>query len=230
MPSYSSTPYQAFTYANFMTKEMKLSSVAMEILDEASSRVWNAAAWPWTIAYLGTVDLVAGQVDYVLSIPADFYDIYKAILFDADNVFKPLNVDPLLPSTPGRVGETISVAATASGIRIYPAPPTPLPSTQQKILLYYKKTAPRITSANATSAGAFSCEDQWFYLYKSAVLINAYKYADDARGFDITRDNQGSTKFGGELANFEYLIGDVKKSQPFMFEWDIYSEAKGESR
>lgn len=227
------TPNEAFTYVDYMTKEMNLSNVRYQILDEACSRVWNAAAWPWTIGYLDTITLAASTVDYSISggFPADFGHIYSAILFDNNKIYKPLAVVPVLPASPGRVGQTLSIAPIEADdeVRIYPEPPATLPTTTQKILLFYKKNPPKITSSNAGTA-CLVMDDRWFHVYKSAVLINAYKYVDDARGFDITRDDRGSTKLGGELAYFEYLIGEMKKSEEFAYEWEVYSEAKGETR
>jgi len=227
----SATPEQAFIYANYMTKEMALSTVHNEILDAACSRLWNAAAWPWTIGYLQTITLSSSAVNYSTSFPSDFANIYKAVLYDSDKVYKPLAIDPELPANPGRTGQTITVApAGTSAVRIYPAPPASLPSPAQQILLWYKKNPPKITSANCTSA-CLVMDDRWFHVYKSAVLIEAYKYADDARGFDITTDNTGKqTKMGGELAYFTYLVGEMKECENFPYEWDVYAESRGETR
>ena len=227
------TPNEAFNYANYMTKEMNLSRVQYQILDEACSRLWNAAAWPWTIGYLDTITVAADTIDYAVTgnFPSDFGRLYLAQLFNSDKILKPLAIVPLLPATPGRVGQPISIAPIVADneVRIYPKPPSTMPSDTQKILLYYKKNPPKITSANAGTA-CLVMDDRWVHVYKSGVLINAYKYADDARGYDITRDDRGSTKLGGELANFEYLIGEMKKSEEFTYEWDVYADAKGDTR
>lgn len=225
------TPNDAFNYAKYMIKGMRLQDVQYQILDEAYSRVWNAAAWPWTIGYLTTTTVQPSTVTYGVSYPNDFATIYKAVLFDSDKVYKPLFVDPELPEDPQRVGQTISVAAIPdqSYLRIYPQPPATLPSTQPYIITFYKKTPAKITSSNAGTA-CLVMDDQWFHVYKSAVLISAYKYADDARGFDITIDTAKNWKMGGELAHFEYLIKEMKQSNKFPYEWDVYAEAKGESK
>jgi len=225
------TPEDAFLYANYMTKGMALSTVHNAILDGALSRLWNAAAWPWTIGYLQTITLSASAVNYSASFPSDFANIYKAILYDSDKVYKPLAIDPELPPDPGRTGQIITVApAGTSAVRIYPAPPATVPTNPQKIMLWYKKNPPKITSANAASA-CLVMDDRWFPAYRSAVLIEAYKYADDARGFDITSDVKGeNVKMGGELAYFTYLVGQMKECENFMYEWDVYAEARGESR
>lgn len=229
------TPNDAFTFANYMTKQMRLSNVRYDILDEACSRVWMAAPWSWTIAALPVITVAANTVDYSVSgnYPTDFAYIYKAILYDSEKILKPLRVAQVLPATPGRTGQILTVAPVVgtNQLRVYPSPPATLPSNTQRILLLYKKNPPKITSSNAGTAGALVMDDRWFHVYKSAVLLSAYKYADDARGYDITRDPMnGQTKLGGELANFEYLIGEMKKSEKFDYEWDTYAEAAGESR
>jgi len=225
------TPDEAFDYAKTMIKGMRLQDVKYQILDEACSRLWNARAWSWTVGYLSTTTVQPSTVTYGVSYPNDFSTLYKAILYDSDKIYKPLYIDPELPEDPQRVGQLISVAAIPgeSYLRVYPQPPATLPTNAQYVITFYKKSPPKITSSNSGTA-CLVMDDRWFHVYKSAVLINAYKYADDARGFDITTDDKRNVKMGGELANYEYLVKEMTACETFPYEWDVYAEASGETR
>lgn len=228
------TPQQALTYAQAMIKYENLldQNVEFEILDTACARLWMAAPWSWTVGFLTTITIAASTTDYTITDPGDVAYIYRAFLLDGANIAKELKVESSLPSDALMSGQVLSVSLqAATTIRIYPKPPASLPATTQKILIYYKKTPPVITVANYTTPDAAKVPPRWFHVYKSAVLCEAYKYSDDARGFDITLDpTSKQTKLGGELAMFEYYLNEMRAKEPLPFEWETRAEAEAERR
>lgn len=227
------SPNDAFDYAESMCSDPRLTDVQYQILDEACSQIWMASPWPWTVGILDPITVAAETVDYALTYPADFGYIYKALLLDGENIFTPLWIDPVLPDDPLLTGQTISVSALPDDdlLRIYPKPPVvgSMPSTTQYIYTFYKKNPPKITAANAGTAGAMVLDDRWFHVYKSAVLINAYKYTDDARGFDIVVDSSKNVKLGGEIANFKMLLDEMRQREPLPYQWQTSSDMKAEN-
>ena len=230
-------PNQAFLYAKFMIKNLRLDDVIYEILDSAAAQIWYAAPWSWTVRELTTLTLANATVDYTITTTgASIVDsLYKAFLVSSadggDAIVKPLKIEPILPATPVKVGETLSVAiAAADTIRVYPKPTATL-GKAQKILLYGKKPYTPITSSNYTTTGSHNLDDKWWHVYKSAVLVEAYKYADDDRGFTVQYDTQSrSAKMGAELALFNTYLDEMRKKEPMPFEWETYAEAVADRR
>lgn len=235
-------PYQALTYAQSMIKYQRLtdSAVAMEILDEAASRLWMAAPWSWTVSTLTPITLSANTTDYSAYFPANFALVYKAVMTQGNEIVgRPLAVVPSLNASAANQGEieyvmpippTISTAG-AGVIRVGPRPTSALPSTAQTVYLHYKIQPPNITSANAVSADGAQVPPRWWHVYKSLVLENAYKYSDDSRGFDITIDPVSKqAKLGGQMAVTEYYLNEMRQKENLPVEWETYLEAKAERR
>jgi hypothetical protein len=228
-------PNEAYLYADYMTKNLKLSNVRYEILDEAKALIWNAAPWSWTVQELDTLTLAPSTVDYTIS-TTGIHSLYRATLVSnsdsGDAAFKPLRIEPLLEASPIAVGETIAVSIAATNtIRVYKKPPSSLPSTGQKILLKGKKTYTPITSANYATTNAHELDDRWWHVYKCAVLVQAYKYADDDRGFAIQYEGKDrSFKMGQELALLQHYLDEMRKKEPMPFEWETYVDKPADER
>ena len=231
------SPSNAVSFAKtFATKNQNFdqSAIQYEVADEACSRLWMAAPWAWTVAQTSApVTVSASATDYSFTPPTDLAYYYRARLWDGANVDKDLKIENSLPAAADytKVGETISIAATSGGIRVYPHPVSCSPA--QKIHLYYKKTPPVIDSTNFTSGDVSShlTPARWWHVYKSLILAQAYKFSDDARGFDIQIDPiTKQVKMSGELALAEYLLNEMRAKEPLPFEWETRVEAKADRK
>lgn len=232
-------PYAALQYAQAMIKYQRLtdSAVAMEILDEACSRLWMAAPWSWTVSTLTPITVSANTTDYSAYFPTNFALVYKAVMTQGNDIVnKPLAIVPNLPTSATNQGEVQYIMAIppstlpgAGTIRVGPRPASAI--STQNIYLDYKLVPPVITSANCTSADATGTPPRWWHVYKSLVLETAYKYADDSRGYDITIDpNTKQVKLGGQMAVSEYYLNEMRQKEPMPVEWETYLEAKADRR
>ncbi|MHA2642895.1 MAG: hypothetical protein V2G41_09640 [bacterium JZ-2024 1] len=226
-------PTEAFAYAKAMIKSSNLDPVEAEILDEAAKMIWYAAPWSWTVGEISPIVLVASQADYTISPPSDLAYIYRARLVDSDKVHKELRVESYLPADSVKTGEIISISYLdqLSKIRVFPKPPANLPSAQQKILLFYKKSLPNITSANKGTINQHQLDDRWWHVYKNAVLLLAYQFIHDERAGSVQVDPvSGQARLLGQLAYVEYLLNEMRRREPLHSEWEIRMEARTDRR
>jgi hypothetical protein len=204
------TPNEALLFAKTMVKSMPLTdtTVSYQILDYVSAIMWMAAPWSWTLGVLTPTALVAGQIDYVVTIPADFAYLEYAYLTDGktENV---LHVDPYLPAATN-AGLVTKVASTATGVRVHPKPPASYTPT---LFTLYKKTPPKISAANYTVAGVHGVPDQWAWVYQLGVLWLAYHYADDPRAGVATVGADGRVQYTGFLGAFQDGLNVMRRSE-----------------
>lgn len=235
MASSTHNPKEALDYAKIFVKNARLDDAAIsaQILDEVHKEIWYRAPWSWTVLEGAAVTLVGGTTDYSFGNPTTFEYIYKAYLIDSSLVSKVLKIDSILPSDSVKPGETISVSLTEgtpnATMRVYPKPPSTLPTTTQKIIWFYKKTAPEITTSNYTNAGVHVLPDRWWHVYKAGVLAKAYVYSDDDRGMQIkTNPKDKTVELGGYYAYFHYLLNEMALKEPMPYEWDTRTENTGD--
>lgn len=222
------TPGDAFSYAKTMVKSMRLDDIKLRILFDALSLVWHAAPWDWTIGEMpdSPLSLSASTVDYTVTIPSDFNHLKYAVLIDNANVFKPLAIRALLPADPVKTGETMEVGKVAgqSKIRVYPKPPASMPSATQKVLLYYKKDVPNLTTSDYASTSILSLDDDWFRVYCAAVLYYAYLYADDDRAGSAVYEPKSGYRFTGQRAVFESEVEVMRAQLPLPRVLDVRND------
>lgn len=208
-------PFDDATYTN----------VRYRAMTAASNMIWMARPWRWTLGALTNFTLTDTTQDYTQAPPSDFLYVQLAYVTDA-NQHRPLHVAPFLPPT-----EVISagwpsfIAYVGSNtFRFFPRPGTFGGTTTTAVALY-KKTAPLITSSNASNAGVLVMDDEWFHVYTEALLYWAWKY-----GFD---DREGQAQFdvaaakailGGQHARVMALIEDMAQREPLFLELDFTPE------
>jgi hypothetical protein len=236
MATSSHAPSEALAYAKIFVKNARLDdpAIAYNILDEVHKEIWYRAPFSWTVAQGVTQTILAGTSDYVFANPPSFEYIYKAYLVDSNNICKALRIDSLLPTDSVKPGETISVSLSEGSpnatLRIFPKPPSTIPSTPQKIIWFYKKTAPEINISNYSIPGIHGLPDRWWHVYKAGVLAKAYIYADDDRGLQIkTNPKEKAVELGGYYAYFQYLLNEMVIKEPMPYVWDTRIEGLGDN-
>lgn len=223
------TPGDAFSYAKTMVKSMRLDDIKLRILFDALSMVWHAAPWPWTLGEIAEspLTIVAGTTDYTITVPSDFNHLKSVYLTDGANIFSPIAVRGLLPSNSVITGQTLEVSKVAgqTKVRVYPKPPASLPSTAQKLLLFYKKNVPNLTSSDYASTSILSLDDDWFRVYCAAVLYYAYLYADDDRAGSAIYEPKGeSYRFTGQRAVLETELQQMRTQIPLSRVLDVRTD------
>jgi hypothetical protein len=207
-------PRDALTFAKTMVKSMPVddTTVSYQILDYVSAIMWMAAPWRWTLGTLTQTPLVAGTVDYTVTIPADFAYLETAYLTDG-NTSNSLYIDSYLPAatSAGLVTKVAHIPGSPDVLRVHPKPPASYTPT---LVTLYKKLPTKITSSNYATAGTTGLPDQWFWVYQLGVLWLAYHYADDVQRAGLaTLNSQGQVQYTGFLGGFQSGLDEMRKSE-----------------
>lgn len=212
------TPDMAFEYAESMVKLAPLGDVKADILYDASAMIWTAAPWRWTVAVIAPVTITASTQDIAVTYPTDFMRIYKAYINDAQTA-RELKVVSALPvnTQVGMPNYLAKVSATARFDQTYPTLPTGM---TPKLTIFYKKNAPAVQN-NSGSAGVLEMDDEWFWVYRHAVLYYAYLYADDNRAGGSTvavgKDGVPQVQYNGQLGVVHAAINEMRLAEPLLF-------------
>lgn len=190
-------PQDALNYAKRMCGNMPVDDVNLNprVLDDASRMLWMVAPWRWTIQPLEVITLSNNAQDYALASHTDLLFLVQASLTDGVQRSE-LQVTANLPSTSVLTGKPTRVSfvppTSAGKLRTLPVPSqliAPIPS----ILAWYKQLAPTINAGNQlnqyntitqTTGGGGSnvgFPDEFFWVYREAVLLYAYQFTHDAR-------------------------------------------------
>lgn len=232
MAAQTYSPNDALLFAKRMIKNMRLEDVQYAILDDACKYVWNAANWSWTVDQLDAVQLALNTTTYTITyngggaLPANFQHLVRARLVDTIRTYKDLWIDSNLPASPITVGEPVSLCKVegASTIRISHKPGTM--NNTKFIEMWYKKSAPKIDNTNYATAGSMLLDDNWFYVYKHAVLYCAYLFGDDERAGSASYDvKQNAYRFSGQRAILEAALEDMRERVPLPFKFDPYNDS-----
>lgn len=223
------TPNDAFAYAKTMVKSMRLDDIKLRILFDASSMVWHAAPWPWTLGEIAESPLtvVASTTEYTITVPSDFNHLKYVILTDGDKIFSPIAVRAFLPANSVTTGQTLEIAKVEgqAKVRVYPKPPASMPSAAQKLLMFYKKDCPNLTASDYASTSILSLDDDWFRVYCAAVLYFAYLYGDDDRAGSAIYEPKGeSYRFTGQRAVLETELQQMRTQIPLSRVLDIRND------
>jgi hypothetical protein len=213
------TPNDAFDYAKDFVKKMPLEQVQVPILDDINKMLWMAAPWRWTMAVCEPVTIAANIADFSLvSAPADFLYISRAYIWDGETAIE-LSPEPALPSgtdTKGVPNKIAYVAGSTPKFRIHPVLGSLNSSKTYKLLVWYKKAAPEITSGNYDTAGSLILPDEWFPVYREGVLWKAYQYADDQRAGTVVMGANGQLQYSGQRGTFEAGIQIMRQCEPML--------------
>jgi len=149
-----------------------------------------------------------------MAYPADWLYAIRATQTDGNNSERPLEIVPNLETNVGFIGNPNSIAypaaaGSASGlVRVSPKPGT-LAGTQVVVGLYKKVMTPFTNQTIFSSTLPF--DDEWFMVFEEGILWQAYLYADDRRGGDVSVDSQnGVARFSGQRAVFEAALTMMK--------------------
>jgi len=199
-------PSRALLKAESFLHHKPVTDEAAAILDHINKIIWMAAPWRWTLGSLPVVTLLADDQDFDIALPSDFLFVQSAELTDTDDLQKPLVIEPVVAPTHGCSGIPARIAVTGTPgstgqMDIYPKWGSTIPSPAPRIISLYKKTAPSVTQANMDTAGTLVMDDEWFWVYETGVMWQAFKFGNDLRAGSVTADNQ-SVKYTGEYAAF----------------------------
>lgn len=227
------TPNAAFTEAKIFIRQMPLEDVQYRILDDANKRIWMADGWRWTLGTLtNNVTLIDDTQDYPVTLPGNFLYPWRAYATNG-NEAKVLKADQAYPASEvlGTGIPTNFCRVEGSDIlRFYPKVGN-LGGETWTASIWFKKTAPNITVANAGTAGALVMDDEWFYVYFEMVLYYALKYAFDSRAGGAQWDAQSKQLvYTGQLAVAMAAINEMRAREPLFTEWDNYQETEARKK
>lgn len=213
-------PIDAFNQSKVFIKLMPLESVQPFILDNALKMMWMSAPFRHTLGSFPVVTLEASRVDYTVVDPADFLFIQPGTAYisagDSD-VGRDVSVVSFINSSVKRVSAapTELCHPSANLVRVSPKPGATVTSGTQLVSLY-KKTCPIITTESSHTSGIQVFDDEWFYVYVSAVLYQAYLYADDGRAGGTQYSEGGQRTFTGQRGVFEANIQHMRETEPML--------------
>lgn len=213
-------PIDAFSQSKVFIKMMPLENVQAFILDNALKMMWMAAPWRWTLGNFPVVTLASSQTDYTVTDPADFLTLQPNAAYisaGGDDVGRDVEVVSAIHSAGKRVSAATSQVChpAANTIRISPKPGATVTSGTQLVALY-KKTCPVITKATAHTPGIQVFDDEWFWVYVSAVLYQAYLYADDGRAGNVQFSGGAAPTYSGQRGVFEANIQLMREVEPLL--------------
>ena len=211
-------PNEAFTFAKRVLGNVTLERVQYDILDQALKMVWTGAPWRWTIGSLPLITLQPSVTDYLISpMPSDFLYIHRAYMTTGKDTPRELYVSSSIPNNVTLYGLPSEVCHVPVGQYHY-ARVMPMPGQlgdSYRLVMQYKKAAPSITQANAEAPGALVIDDEWFWVYQSAVLYLAFVYTNDERAGSAQVDvATGRAAFTGQRAIFEANLAMMRQREP----------------
>lgn len=213
-------PSAAFNYVKKMIKNMPIQDIRAQVLDDTLKMMWEAAPWAFSIGSFPDVTIVANQQDYTVAIPATFRKLQHAYITDSTGQTQrsAIEIVPLIEAggPPGQISSVaISGTPGMSGtMRTYPTWGAVRVGATLKIISQYKKVAPTITDLNYNTPGVQVFDDDWFWVYNSGVLYQAYLYGDDQRAGGASMGANGQWQFTGQRAVFEANLQFMREHEP----------------
>lgn len=211
-------PFQALTYVKEMIKRMPVDRVQVSILQDASSMIWMAAPWRWTIGTFGPLAITAGQSTVTLAGVSSLLRLEKLVISDAVTS-RALQVVATLPASPALTAKPnlgCLVPTPTPKVQFENTFP-PLPSGDSwNMWGWYKITAPVITNANMNTNGLLLMDDEWFWVFNEAVLYYAYKFADDQRagGSTVAAGANGTQiQYTGQIGVVHSALEEMRRSE-----------------
>lgn len=230
--STSLTPNMAFDFASSILRHPALDDpnnggFKLRVLDDAKKYLWMARPWHWTLGSMPNIALVAGTVDYTVSMPADFWKLEKAFMTDG-MVNSPLAIAAFTPPVPTIAQAPTQIAWTGgSNIRVYPTPGSLSQTTT--VVSLYKKQCANITNPALTTE--LVAPDDYFPVYLQIVLWYAMTYdGDDRAGETQINPQTGQIVYTGQRAVMESFIEEWGRRDPTMIEWDMRPDNKADKR
>lgn len=213
-------PVDAFDMSKVFIKLMPLERSRQIILDSALKMLWMSAPWRWSLGAFPTVTLAASATDYAVTDPADFLYIQPGSAYVSageTDVARDIEVVAAIPAQVKIVGAQPSLVThpSANVVRIFPKPSATVTSGTQLISLY-KKICPVLSESNIYTAGVQVFDDEWFWVYVSIVLYQAYLYADDSRAGAAQFTEGGGRVYTGQRGIVEANLRLMRESEPLL--------------
>jgi hypothetical protein len=180
--------------------------------------IWTGAPWRWSIGSLPLITLQPSVSTYEINpFPPDFLNIHRAYITTGRDIPRELHINSSLPTNVTLFGVPSEIAHfVADGInyvRLMPVPGTM--ADVHFLVLQYKRISPTITADNADIPGALMIDDDWFWVYQSAVLYLAFVYTNDERaGSCQVNVATGQAVFTGQRAIFEANLAMMRQREP----------------
>jgi hypothetical protein len=215
-------PNDAFDFAKKVLGNVTLERVQYEILDQAIKMIWTGAPWRWSIGSLPVIQLQPSISDYSIDpLPSDFLYLHRAYMTTGKDAPRELRIVSSLPTNvvlyglPSELSHEI--ISGSNYVRVMPLPGSI--GDSYRLVMQYKKQAPTISIANANTAGALVIDDEWFWVYQSAVLYLAFVYTNDERAGTAQVDvATGRAAFTGQRAIFEANLAMMRQREPLASE------------
>ncbi len=198
---------------------MPLETVQVSILQDASSLIWMAAPWRWTVACSPVFTCTAGQAYCTIGSPLGppFLRIEKALVQTAVTM-RPLTPVNSLPLSPTETGQPNFICFVGGPDRFFFDMTFPATTDTWFLQVWYKYQAPIITNGNMSTGGLLVMDDEYFWVYNEAVLYYTYKYGDDQRagGASVTANAEGTVsqiQYSGQLGVVMAALERMRKSE-----------------
>ncbi len=212
-------PSTALLYAKSFVKKMPVDTdpnINVQMLDYVHAAMWMAAPFRWTVGLVGNTTLVNSTTDYTVADPSDFLYIEGAYVAkgNSNEYLTPVSFltnENITPGSPALISHP--------ALNTYRVSPAPTQNYNSPLYIYYKKQRPMITTGNYTSGGVQVFDDEWFWVYQTGVLWQAYQYADDARAGGATVDQDGKTQYTGQLGIFRASLAEMRRSESLLMQW-----------
>jgi hypothetical protein len=213
------TIQDALNYAAFMVSNQPLiSNIGVQIAQDASSTIWTAAPWRWTMGTITGSCVNGSQSVTIGSLPGDFLRVEKAKI---SNSIESREVIPVswIPTSANLTSFPSFVSVPAAGTTaVFDQNFGPVNlSDSWTLYLWYKKIAPVIGAGNFATAGYLVMDDDWYWVFRHWVLYYAYKYAYDQRAGEAHITVVGDKKqveYTGELATAKAALETMREAEP----------------
>jgi hypothetical protein len=211
------TADEALDYAKQFVKKTRIDAteVKARLLDDAHKMLFMAHPWSWTLGAAGVVTFAASTQDYVTA-AADFLRIQWAGRTDNDRMID-LGIAPQLPAHTAYVGPPKKIAHVSTAGANITVRYWPTPTTTDKSLIIYKKTATEITAANSGNPDVTDFPNEFQPLYQELVLYKAWQFWRDPRAGDAQIVKGGGVAYTGQLGVVRALIEEYRSGEPILY-------------
>lgn len=217
------TPQDALDYAKIMVSNMPVDVLFPQIAQDASSSIWTAGPWRWTIGALTPFPLASGVQNFsVPAPPADFLRLDRCYISNSVTMrpvkaVSSIPINALIEQLPDFVAYVPSIASIFFDSLFGPV----AASDVWRFYAWYKKQAPVITAANIGTAGLLVMDDDYYWVYREWVLYYAFKYAYDARagGATVTigPDGRAQVQYSGQLACARAALEELRQYETVQY-------------
>lgn len=217
---------KAFDDVKNKLRKMPLEEMKLYILQDALNDFWLQAPWRWTVGQV-TCAVTAANTDQTIVDPGNILYLLDAIFTDGQTAYG-LHPESFLSSGTQLKGIPNKIAYVPSGpsFRLNPIPQNVPNANSWTIYARYKIKVPVLTPQNIITAGTQLFDDEYFTVYKQAVLYYAYLWGDDQRAGSL-QFAEGKSTASGQLGVYLASVEKMKMSEPLITD---YSQQPGEER